>query len=448
MTSLETAFYRVAPHVRFSLASILLFVAAMNSMAMAAQGRAIQESASNYLLDDGTGTLLGSVIYKSSALILPTSVYAYRLTVSEGRSIFVQACVTTVEKDGSYNCHEVPVGQYVLLAVPSSRPFRTNQPSDVSSTRIAAYYLAFQPFSKSNLVTVGANQHVTVDFHITPRATYGFRGRLQNVDVTSDITLFLVSDSGYTLRLPNQSLVGNGGAFGFDALPAGHYLVRGQRFIKGRKQVAAEDVKLPQPTNIATDFHYPELHDVTIQIEGLQNDEGGPKFSLIEINSGQRYVFAETRITTTAHFADVPSGKYRVELEDSKSQCIELEGAMDQIVDLPDGNSDIPLRGLYKENCVTMKGRLSDGKPGDVILADGSYHYIARLRTDANGAFAFTGLLPGDYTLFGWRSSKAVPFNDPLYLAGLCDGVCRITLSSDDSDADSVQVDVQPAVAH
>jgi hypothetical protein len=45
----------------------------------------------------------------------------------------------------------------------------------------------------------------------------------------------------------------------------------------------------------------------------------------------------------------------------------------------------------------------------------------------------FNGLLPGDYTLFAWRISKAIPFNDPLYLAGVCDRNCQVTLSSDGS---------------
>jgi hypothetical protein len=70
-------------------------------------------------------------------------------------------------------------------------------------------------------------------------------------------------------------------------------------------------------------------------------------------------------------------------------------------------------RTLYDE----MKGRLRDGKPKNVIDADGSHHCIARLRTCANGAVAFNRLLPGDYTLFAWRISKAIPFSDPLYPA-------------------------------
>lgn len=453
MTRLPTAFNLEWVRVPFSLVSLVLFVAAISPIAMSAQGSVIQQSPSNYVLNDGTGTLLGAVIYETPALVLPTSVYAYRLTVSEGRSIFVQTCVTRVEKDGSYICREVPVGQYVLLAAPAGRKFRYDQPSDISSNTIASYYLPFQSFTKSNLVTVAAKQHVMVDFRISPRATYGIRGQLQNGDSTRDISLFLVSDSGYTLRLPNLSLGANAGNFGFDALPGGRYLVRGQHFVNGRKQVAAEDVTLPQRTNVVTELRYPELHTVTFQMDGLGNDEGMPKFSLVDINSGDRYTFAETRTTKTASLPGIPSGKYRAELEGDKSRCIELEsrisvgGTVDQVINLSDGSRDILLSGLYKQHCVTMKGRLRDGKPGDVIVADGSYHFLAGLRTDDSGTFAFTGLLPGDYTVFAWRTTSAVPFNDPQYLAGVCDRECRVALSSDDSDEDSVQVDIQPEAA-
>ncbi len=71
-------------------------------------------------------------------------------------------------------------------------------------------------------------------------------------------------------------------------------------------------------------------------------------------------------------------------------QAILAEDIVDQVIDLREWCKDLQFkwtvqRTLYDD----MKGRLRDGKPENIIVADGSYHCIVRLRTCANGAFAF-----------------------------------------------------------
>lgn len=397
-----------------------------------AQRMPVPDSPSNYVLGNGVGSITGSVSYDPSSLTLPTSVYAYRLTISGGRLIFLQVCVANVDKkSGLYECPQVPEGKYLLVAVPAGRAHPSKLRPDIPTTGVAAFYL------DQNFVRVDANQKAIETFAIGKNAFYGLSARLNGTSSDGEITLSIVLDSGRSVRLPIHPFMGNNGDFGFDGLPDGRYRVGTHCGGQDHLVSANTDVLLPQKLDEPVAVTCPGLHTVSLQIDSLSDGHQVPDFQLMEITSGNLYTVVKNE-HGGFDVSGIPPGKYRAEIGAGVAGCIELQtlsGGIGNIsksmLELSDGNEHVAVAGRYSSKCLSVKGVLREGNEGDVVVTDDNFRLVTRYRTDNNGNFSIGEFLPETYFLFAWKNSNGIPYNDPHFLSSRSGFATRIILSED-----------------
>ena len=358
---------------------------------------------------------------------------------------------TTTDADGNYSFTRLPAGDYTVKVTKADAIANLDQTEDPDSTKD----------NTSGTVTLNADNPVQENINFGYVKKHAISGNVyldQNRDKTKDsgdipqsgITVNLVDASGTVVATTTTDADGN---YSFTGLGDGTYTVQVDKTGSlasteqtedpsgqgdSRSQAITFTRSDPDVTNV--NFGYAEDYTISGTVyydkdrsETLNNGE--PGFDGITVNlldeAGATVATTTTKADGTYSFTKLPAGKYTVKVEPSDllkklEQTEDPDDTKDHTSGVVQVNHDNPsvqnVNFGYVTN-YTIKGTiyrdadrsesLEDGEKlyqgVTVDLLDNAGNVVATTTTDASGAYAFTNLEEGTYTV---RVRKEGPIAD------------------------------------
>ena len=358
---------------------------------------------------------------------------------------------TTTDADGNYSFTRLAAGDYTVKVTKAGAIADLTQTEDPDATKD----------STSGTVTLNAGNPVQENINFGYVKKHAISGTVyldQNRDKAKDggdiaqsgVTVKLVDASGAVVATTTTDADGN---YSFTGLNDGTYTVQVDKTGPlasteqtedpsgngdSRSQAITFTRSDPDVTNV--NFGYAEDYTVSGTVyydkdrsETLNNGEpgfGGVTVNLLD-EAGATVATTTTKADGTYSFAKLPAGKYTVKVEPSDllkklEQTEDPDGTKDHTSGVVQVNHDNPsvqnVNFGYATN-YTIKGTiyrdadrsesLEDGEKlyqgVTVDLLDASGNVVATTTTDAHGAYAFTNLEEGTYTV---RVRKEGPIAD------------------------------------
>jgi hypothetical protein len=415
------------------------------------------------------GIVRGRVLNSSGQFVPNAWVQALSIVYVNGVPALSPAITRTTDDRGEYRLFGVPPGEYYIAAVPPA-PATVSTPVTGSTRSVATFYRSSPTFADAAMIKVISGQEIAgIDVVLQTNLQVVVSGRVLVNTVpppnggqpapaeasnapTNTANLMLLPRNRNPLEPPNLgvsasvSFKGAVGEFEIQNVIPGQYDLFGlvqtpQGFVRGRTPITVIDRDL---TGVFV------VTQPGLDLRGTVTLDGRPPSRLPEISlqSTDGVPFSmkarpQEDMPGAFNLPGVPDGRFRLNVTVPVDVYLEdiLQGSRsvyDLGLDVRAGPLQDPLQIILKSGAAGMEGVVYDasGKP----LAGASVALVPLERrgnpalyrsaiSNPTGAFAFTGITPGEYKLFGWIGNVNGAFFDFGFMANYENNGQRIVVS-------------------
>lgn len=397
--------------------------------------------------EDRNGSIIGKVL-DSSGKPIPSDIMIYRWSIVNGRANPGAMCSTQTDADGHYQCHRLPVGNFVISAhslapvVPalpgkspvdvSALPSKTTPPAaPLKSEPQEAYPLTFYPdvtdVDSAVKIKLAKDATETADITVNAVPVHDIHGILPSLPGGSEIAL-KAHTGFFDLSTPfSASYDAATGQFTFKSVPEGRY------------EVIADWATQTGPHHGEALVDLSPTFDREVRIEdqpmatirGLLHYSTTPTPQLPSSITMTSKDISRKPYTTAVGFDgsfSIPSvidGEYELSVEHTNGayvQSITMAGRdvpPQRIVVVPGqrlGALDVQLG----TSTATLSGILNvlqviPDRTGVVLQPVGSDQVTVAV-ADEQKRFSLRNLPPGEYRLYAWDDLENVEYRNPQYL--------------------------------
>lgn len=363
--------------------------------------------------------------------------------------------------NGVYRIPRVGPGRYTVMCAVPRPPYQRSQPESQAETGYAATYHpnVTDPSLASPVDVSDAGEIGGIDVHLAPVRLFHVRGKLQSaVDwkVPAQVTLVDRADPARVVASVTTGAPDYG--FDLDRLPPGSYLVHAKLslnpLVQGVKGLDVSDrdvdgvlLRVARPDPISGVVR-PKSTDRQVDLRRIS-----VRLPLVEVGKSVGYTWGRVTIRNDLTFG------YAMEMGG-------FSGLRVQVSDLPDGcyvdsirygEAEVPEAGVeYVAGAglaitIGVDGGRVDGmtlgedespKGRAVVgLFPGDGKGPARsLQADAQGAFHFSGIPPGDYKLIAWDDVSHDELENPEFVKQYANKATAISLPASGSATASLKI--------
>jgi len=347
---------------------------------------------------------------------------------------------------GHYRFHDVPAGQYLVMAAQTYTPALTIQPEVVAGQNPTQkmYAVQFYPnasrFSAAAPVQLAGGQDLEgIEFHLAAQAMASLHGKVVvPADFPADAHVQIVV---YSQEVPGNPYQSNGTRasppnfeFQMPNLIAGTYVVVASFSAGGRDYRATERIELP-PGGLELTLH----PDRGIELAGRVDVEGGSasgpfRVSLIPSGDppGRRRIQVEAQASGAFVLPDVAPGVWDIAARPLppggyiKAMRLGDRDVLTEDMTIDSGTREslrivVSTRGAVVTGTVAVPPGVARSPRAVMLLAPvGKYanvmSFYARASSDDSGHFEFTGVTPGRYKLYAFEEMEPAAYEDPNFL--------------------------------
>jgi protocatechuate 3,4-dioxygenase beta subunit len=347
---------------------------------------------------------------------------------------------------GRYRFHDVPAGQYVVMAAQPNAPVLTIQPEAVAgqATTQKMYAPEFYPdasriSSATPLQLAGGQDLEGIEFHLATQAVAALRGKIAVPgDLPADANLQV---SVYSQDLPNNAYQSTGAhasppnfEFQIPNLIVGTYVIVASLSAGGRDYRATERIELP-PGGLELTLH----PDRGIDLTGRVDFEGGSPTDRFQVSlipggypPGRRRIQIEAQADGAFVVPNVVPGIWDIGVKPVppggyiKAMRLGDRDVLTDDMTIEPGTREplrivVSARGAVVTGTVAVPPGVARSARAPVLLAPcGKYanvlSFYKRASADDAGHFEFKGVTPGRYKLYAFEELDPLAHEDPNFL--------------------------------
>jgi hypothetical protein len=394
------------------------------------------------------GAIAGHITNEAGKPLRGVSVQAMRSSYSRGRRELHDVAHAATDEAGEYRIAGLAPGKYCIRA---QAPHSLTAKLGGDKAYVPLYYPAANDQTRSVALVLRAGEELGgIDMNFLPVHTVHIRGRVINARTSlpsKEAEVTLLSDQGET-TFASQNL--SGGAFEFQSVPPGSYILvaqqpgspQEQRTLWGRTAIEVGDTNLEHVEVVVS----PGV-DVSgrIRVEGqtagdLSKEDVSKDLSamvgILDLREASALASltpdidnAEVKADGTFVFREIPEGSYRIDFHPMPAGFyLKSSGAGDALetgLTIARSHSPPPLELVMSPGAGRIDGTVQSGDQSfpsaSVVLAPdgkqrGQPNYYRQAVTDQLGRFAMRNVIPGDYTLFAWEQIERGAYMDPDFL--------------------------------
>jgi protocatechuate 3,4-dioxygenase beta subunit len=347
---------------------------------------------------------------------------------------------------GRYRFHNVPAGQYIVMAAQTYTPALTIQPEVVAGQNAAQkmYAVQFYPsashFSAAAPVQLAGGQDLDgIEFHLTAQTVATLHGKVVvPSDFPADAHLQITV---YSQEVPGNPYQSNGTRasppnfeFQVPNLIAGTYQIVASFSAGDRDYRATEHIEVP-PGGLDLTLH----PDRGIELAGRVDLEGGSSTGPLQVSlipagdpPGRRRIQVEAHADGTFVLPDVVPGIWDIGVRPVppggyiKAMRLGDRDVLTEDMTIDSGTREplrliVSTRGAVVSGTVAVPPGVARSPRAVMLLAPvGKYanvlSFYAHASSDDSGHFEFTGVTPGRYRLYAFEEMEPSAYEDPNFL--------------------------------
>lgn len=386
----------------------------------------------------GTASISGRVT-DASGNPFPAQVQAYDIIIRDGIGSLYPKCHTTTHDGGGYECPNLPAGRYILQVRPLLPPNRIANHAS-SSLPAFLFYPNVTDLDLANIIVLKNGEQKWADFQLMEEDSVELAGVILNHTAEAALALKAQSggrvvDTGIHIRYDGEN-----GRFQVAAVPAGHYLITADWFIKGAEQKAALPITVGAISSRNLRLSAASAVEVSGRLHDLPDGVTVSEIRLIRADGSDGDV--STPVTGGAfHFHPVPPGDYVLSLPPNQASVyVDSLTVDDQSIDGPkftagQDQTRINVEVDLKGPALGIRGTVTpwDSAPAhaQVVALNEQSGQIYATITDAERRFSFKGLAPGAYRLYAIPGLDAVEYRNPGVLKRYEEDSAEVSIDED-----------------
>lgn len=392
------------------------------------------------------GAIAGHITNEAGKPLRGVEVEAMKTSYLHGRRDLHQVAQAPTNDAGDYQIPALVPGKYFIRAKP---PALLKAKSADDKAYVPLYYPAATDQARSVPLVLRAGEDLAgIDFNLVPVHTVHIRGRVINARPSlpsKEASITLLSDQGetiFSIGSPSQTLSGSQGAFDFQGVPPGSYVLvaqqpsdpQEQKTMWGRTSIEVKDTNLDHVevvvgtgVDVSGRIHVdgdtvPDLNNLMGNLDPLEPSALAnltPDIDNATVKPDGTFVFKE-----------VPEGNYRINFFPVPAGFyLRSTGSTDVLetgIAVGRGHSPSAVELVLSPGAGRIDGSVESDEqsaPGAsvVLVPDGKGrgqpNYYRQAVSDMLGRFALRNIIPGDYTLFAWEQVDRGAYFDPEFLA-------------------------------